>query len=85
MGDAPKEVEEKLQIDSADVIKLGHHGSNTSSSQKFLGKLKPYLSIISCGLNNIYKHPSKETLTTLDNLGLNYHRTDIGGTFVYKC
>ena len=85
MGDAPKEVEEKLQIDSADVIKLGHHGSNTSSSQKFLGKLKPDLSIISCGLNNIYKHPSKETLTTLDNLGLNYHRTDIGGTFVYKC
>ncbi len=88
MGDAPKEIEEKIiaaEPDlSCDVIKVGHHGSNTSSSKDFLSKVSPSLAIISCGTNNSYKHPHKETLKTLSDLGIPYVRTDLKGTYTVK-
>lgn len=88
MGDAPKEVETKILQNNptlkADVIKVGHHGSNTSSDKTFLKNVSPSLAIISCGLNNSYKHPSKETLETLNSLKIPYRRTDIEGTITLK-
>lgn len=87
MGDAPKEIEnqiiEHMNID-IDIIKLGHHGSNTSSSFKFLKAITPELAIISCGYNNIYNHPSLETLDTLNRLNIPYRRTDLEGTISVK-
>lgn len=80
MGDAPKNVEHEILRNhpdlKADIIKLGHHGSNTSSSFEFLKQIEPKLAIISCGENNSYGHPHKETLTTLNSLGIPYRRTD---------
>lgn len=52
----------------ADIIKLGHHGSKTSSDPKFLKQLQPKLGIISAGRKNRYGHPNQETLTTLKKL-----------------
>lgn len=89
MGDASKQVEELLIEDSpklnVDVIKLGHHGSSTSSSYNFLESINPKLAIISCGYNNIYNHPSKQTLDSLNKLNIPYFRTDLQGSLVYKC
>lgn len=89
MGDAPKEIETKLIKDNpsltCDVLKIGHHGSNTSSSENFLKQCNPQLAIISVGLNNSYKHPSKETLTTLNKLSITYKRTDELGSITIKC
>ena len=65
MGDAPKEIERKLisSIDSnIDVLKVGHHGSNTSSSYEFLKYIRPKFAVISCGLNNKYNHPSASVI-----------------------
>ncbi len=87
MGDAPAEVEEAILEEGknvdADIIKLGHHGSNTSSSYDFLEAVSPELAIISCGTNNSYGHPHSETLETLDTLGIEYRRTDLEGTISY--
>ncbi len=84
MGDAPKEVEEKLieeyQELSCDILKIGHHGSKTSSSKEFLQAVSPSLAVISAGYNNIYKHPSEETISTLEELKIPYKRTDLEGT-----
>lgn len=66
----------------ADVIKLGHHGSKTSSSEKYLRAVSPKLAIISCGENNSYKLPSESTLQRLSALGIDYRRTDRNGTVV---
>ena len=88
MGDAPKEIEEKIiqkePTLSCDVIKIGHHGSNTSSSKNFLSKVSPSLAIISCGENNSYKHPHKETLQTLSELNIPIVRTDKVGSYTIK-
>lgn len=71
MGDASKEIEKQL-LDSydlkADVIKVGHHGSNTSSDSTFLDSLDCKIALISAGYKNKYDHPSLETLQTLQNL-----------------
>ena len=83
MGDAEKKSEKDILnagFDvSADVIKLGHHGSKTSSSEVFLKSVNPTLAIISCGVNNQYNLPSEKTL---DKLGIQYKRTDVSGTIV---
>lgn len=88
VGDAPKEIENQIITDNpdldVDIIKLGHHGSNTSSSYKFLKAISPDLAIISCGYNNIYNHPSLETLDTLYRLNIPYRRTDLEGTISIK-
>ena len=84
MGDAEKEVEtiiEKKDI-SADVLKVGHHGSNTSSSKTFLEKVNPSYAIISVGTGNSYGHPSNTTIQNLENLNTKIYRTDESGTII---
>lgn len=81
MGDAEQESEEQITAEvSADIIKLGHHGSSTSSSQAFLEAVSPAVAVISCGAGNSYGHPHEETLRTLDLLGIETYRTDQDST-----
>ena len=83
-GDAEKEVENEVlnkDIDS-DVLKVGHHGSSSSSTHAFLEKVTPKISIISCGINNNFKHPHKTTLNNLENIGSKIYRTDEDGTII---
>ncbi len=86
MGDASTNVEAKLlkkyQLNNIDFLKVGHHGSKTSSSKSFIDKIKPQYSIISVGKNNNYGHPNKEVLFNLKNT--NIYRTDIVGSIVFK-
>ena len=88
MGDAPKEIEEKIILSNpnlrCDVLKVGHHGSNTSSSEDFIKTIKPKIAIISCGYNNKYHHPSDETLEVLEKYNIEIRRTDLEGTIYYK-
>ena len=83
-GDAEAEVEARL-IDNPDlangidVLKVGHHGSDTSSSQYFLEMLKPKLAIISLGIDNHYGHPSPFTVGRLESVGAKIFRTDYLG------
>lgn len=83
-GDAEELIESEVlnfDIDS-DVLKVGHHGSTTSSSIEFLNKVSPEISIISCGINNKFNHPSKSTLENLSNINSSIYRTDEDGTIV---
>lgn len=64
-GDASQEIEEKLEFDVVNILKVGHHGSKTSTSKDFISKIKPKFSLISVGQNNRYKHPHIEVLETL--------------------
>lgn len=83
MGDAEEVSEKEIKEDvSADVIKIGHHGSNTSSSKEFIARVKPKYAIISVGDGNKYNHPSKDVLKTLEDIGASVYRTDILGTIV---
>lgn len=88
MGDASKQVERQLMSEydlKADVIKVGHHGSNTSSDPDFLDSLDCKVALISCGYKNKYGHPSVETLKTLENLHINTLCTsDCGSIAMYS-
>ena len=88
MGDADKKVEkyilERENKQEVDVLKLGHHGSKTSSDEKFLKSLKVKMGIISAGRENRYNHPSPETLDTLGKLHIPYMSTQYDGTISYK-
>ena len=88
-GDAPIAIENYMINDNldlkADVLKVGHHGSDTSSGYNFLQKVNPKLAVISCGYNNIYKHPSSKVLDRLNRLNIKYVRTDLQGSIVYTC
>ena len=64
----------------ADVLKLGHHGSTSSSSKKFLQAVEPTYGIISCGVDNDYGHPHRETLDKAEKLGIQILRTDEMGS-----
>ena len=82
-GDAYKAVEREIlkkgiNVDS-DVLKVGHHGSKTSSADDFIGKVLPSYAIISCGKDNSYGHPHPETLETLEKYGITVLRTDQEG------
>lgn len=66
----------------SDVLKVGHHGSSTSTSKDFLKAVNPSIAIISCGKNNKYGHPHKETITSLEDSKVKYYRTDLDGTIV---
>lgn len=83
MGDASKEIEKQL-MDAydlkADVIKIGHHGSNTSSDAVFLDSLDCRIALISAGYKNKYDHPSTETLKTLDHLHIHTFCTSTNGS-----
>ena len=86
MGDASAEREKdilsKYNLNNIDFIKVGHHGSNTSSSEYFINNIKPQFSIISVGKNNKYGHPKKEVLDTLKNSKI--YRTDLNGSIKVK-
>ena len=87
-GDAPKEIEYKIMEDyefiDCDILKVGHHGSNTSTSDEFIKYLTPNEAIISCGKNNKYHHPHKETLDVLKKNKVKIRRTDEEGTITYR-
>ena len=61
----------------ADVLKVPHHGSSSSTSQEFLNKVSPQIAVISCGTSNSYGHPNKETLDKLKKLNCIIYRTDL--------
>jgi len=88
-GDSPQEIEKYLvfldqfNLD-VDVLKLGHHGSKTSSSESFIGFTSPVLAVISAGENNRYGHPHQEVLDVLNKFEIEVLRTDEEGTIVIK-
>lgn len=67
-----------------DVLKVGHHGSTSSTSLKFLNKALPSIAIISCGVNNEYGHPHDMIINRLKGKGATIYRTDEDGTIVIK-
>ncbi|NFI54976.1 MBL fold metallo-hydrolase [Clostridium botulinum] len=74
----------QLDIQS-DVLKLGHHGSYSSTSNEFLNKVNPKYAIASCGKNNDYGHPHKQTTDKLNKKGIEIFRTDTNGTIISTC
>ena len=74
--------EEEIQVRHRYVLKVGHHGSKTSSSKEFINEINPNYSIISVGKNNIYGHPNKEVLNTLEDSKI--YRIDQDGSIMYK-
>ncbi len=88
-GDLTQEGENIL-VDSgenleAEILKAGHHGSRSSSGEKFLDAVRPREAVISAGKNNSYGHPHREVLERLRARGIKIFRTDEFGTIVYKC
>ena len=86
MGDAgvekEKDILDKYNISDVDVLKVGHHGSKTSSSKEFIKEINPRYSVISVGKNNRYGHPNKEVLNTLENSKI--YRTDEDANIMFK-
>ena len=86
MGDAStereKDILEKYNLKDVDFLKVGHHGSNTSSSEEFINSINPKYSLISVGKNNRYGHPNKEVLDTLNDSKI--YRTDQDGSIMFK-
>ena len=86
MGDAgidkEKDILDKYSIYNIDVLKIGHHGSKTSSSKEFINEINPKNSIISVGKNNRYGHPNKEVVNTLENSKI--YSTDQDGSIMFK-
>ena len=86
MGDAgierEKDILAKYNISDVDVLKVGHHGSRTSSSKEFINEVNPKYAIISVGKNNRYGHPNKEILNNLEQSKI--YRTDWDGSIIFK-
>lgn len=86
MGDSSSKTEEYLinnyNLTNISFLKVGHHGSNTSSSPLFINKITPKVSLISVGRNNFYHHPNKKVLTNLSNSVI--YRTDINKSIKIK-
>ena len=81
-GDTEVENENSRNWDDIDVLKVAHHGSKTSSSEKFLNQTKPEIAIISAGPNNSYGLPNEIVLNRLENIGATIYRTDELGTIL---
>lgn len=83
-GDASKRSEkEMLQnglLEDVDVLKVGHHGSDTATTQEFLDAITPEIAVIMCGVNNKYGHPCEETMDKLYDANIEVYRTDEEGT-----
>ena len=77
-----KEILSKYNLSDIDVLKVGHHGSKTSSSKEFINEINPKYSIISVGKNNRYGHPNKEVLDNLKKS--NIYRTDQDGSIMFS-
>jgi competence protein ComEC len=90
MGDAEEEVEKiviqdyRVNFTDIDIIKAGHHCSKTASTYIFLKTIKPELSICSCGEENRFGHPHKETLENFKELNIKYHITWEEGDYIVK-
>ena len=86
MGDASitteKEILNKYNLPNIDVLKVGHHGSKTSSGKEFIDEINPKYSIVSVGKNNRYGHPNKEVLENLKDSKV--YRTDESGRIMFK-
>ena len=86
MGDASitteKEILNKYNLPDIDVLKVGHHGSKTSSSKEFINEVNPKYSIISVGKNNRYGHPNDSVLDNLEDSKI--YRTDEDGSIMFK-
>lgn len=80
MGDAEEKNEETRNWPKVDLLKVGHHGSDTSSSDNFLSEAKPTYSIIMAGEGNSYGLPTQEILNKLTSIGSTIYRTDLNGT-----
>lgn len=83
MGDAELEIEKKLNVGDIDLLKVGHHGSHSSSSKSFIDKVKPEYAVILVGKNNKYGHPHKETMDLLKDKGIEVHRSDECGDIIF--
>ena len=88
-GDSPKAIEEYLiSLDgkklNVDVLKLGHHGSKTSTGEYFVGMISPEVAVISVGKENRYGHPNQEVLDILNNFETKVLRTDELGTIIIQ-
>ena len=86
MGDAgvekEKDILDKYNLANIDVLKVGHHGSKTSSSKGFIDEIDSKYAVISVGKNNRYGHPNKEVLDNLNNSKV--YRTDKDGSIMFK-
>jgi len=86
MGDASitteKEILDKYNLTNIDVLKVGHHGSKTSSSKNFINEVNPKYSIISVSKNNRYGHPNKDVLDNLEDSKI--YRTDQDGSIMFR-
>lgn len=88
MGDAEKMIEYRLVYERSeslrsDVLKVGHHGSKTSSSQEFLAAVSPKIAIIQAGRKNRYGHPTQEVLDRISAAGAAIFRTDLDGDIAF--
>lgn len=84
MGDATTNVEDNVEWDEVEILKVGHHGSNSSTSEAFLEATKPKYAIISVCVDNSYKLPKKEVIDRLTNNNIIIYRTDERGTIWIK-
>ena len=77
MGDLEKQEEAKRKWNEVDVLKAGHHGSNTSSTQEFLNQVKPKYVFVSAGKNNKYRLPNVKAMERIEKMGAKIFRTDV--------
>ena len=84
MGDSEEENENSRLWPQTNVLKVGHHGSNTSSSKEFLNQVLPQIAIISVGKNNDYGHPKQTTIDKLNKIGTLIYRTDEKGNILIE-
>lgn len=87
MGDATTYVEKEIMKNISeipcDILKVGHHGSNTSSCDEWIKFINPEIAIVSCGKNNKFGHPNKEVVNVLNKYHIPIRRTDLEGTIQY--
>ena len=87
MGDAPIKIEKEIMKGNekipCDILKVGHHGSKTSTSEAFIKYLKPKVGIISCGKKNKFGHPHEQVVAILKKYHVKIRRTDLEGTITY--
>ncbi|MGN0621921.1 MAG: ComEC/Rec2 family competence protein [Porcipelethomonas sp.] len=79
---AEKDIIDSVRLESADVLKVGHHGSSSSSCREFLETVKPEYAVISCGEGNSYGHPNEDAVERIKEYTDKIYRTDIDGTIV---
>ena len=87
-GDAEQVAEDEMirdgRIESACFLKVGHHGSRSSTTRRFLEHVRPTVAAISCGRRNKFRHPHSQSLEALAAAGTEVHRTDHDGTLVFR-